>query len=796
MSSEDEIVVVDNLSSDFDEPSSVQVIDGNKNFNTDLLSYIKQFYRSASQDNGLNYHIISVFGSQSTGKSTLLNKLFGTRFDVMDEVQRQQTTKGIWLGHANFIASSREATGFAQNDRNIFVMDVEGTDGRERGEDQDFERKSALFALSTSEVLIINLWENQVGLYQGANMGLLKTVFEVNLSIFAKNRQKCLLLFVIRDFSGVTPLKNLSETLIDELNKIWNQLNKPEGCEDVELTSFFDLKFASLGHKVFQIEQFTKDVGELGDRIVSDEIFSPDYHRNVPIDGWTIYAEQIWQQIDLNKDLDLPTQQILVARFRCDEIASGAYNLFEDSFNKIKFSDIEDMKEIASAMKNLREQGLEVYDEDASRYANNVYLDKREALLSKMDHKLLEIHDLQLSKFSKQAQNLFNDEVTNSKKSKKYNSFKEILENSMEKSLTFFIEISKILNIAEPFTETKHLNELKELLSSTSDSLKLKERENLIFRIRKKFQSTFKEQLLDSIHKPEADSWDKILSNFNSTSSELLSKYKKGPSSYDFELGLSEDMNLKTYVDIRKTLWVKFRDILHDSISEDSVSRILRNLFEDEFRYDDNGLPKLWRNISEVDSQFTKARTNALKALPILSNAVLSSTNSEIIPDVDITHEDDYEIDENELAGSHNFSHLLSNRQQQNILNKVKREMDAIYVEAKRSIVQNTTSIPLYFYGLLVVLGWNEFMAILNRPLLFIGLILLVSGVYIAYNTQTLGPIISVLQAMLDQTKKVAKERLRELVAEDGVPVKSQIPKESKENIELDSLDDKGKKLE
>ncbi|GMF08234.1 unnamed protein product [[Candida] boidinii] len=122
--------------------------------------------------------------------------------------------------------------------------------------------------------------------------------------------------------------------------------------------------------------------------------------------------------------------------------------------------------------------------------------------------------------------------------------------------------------------------------------------------------------------------------------------------------------------------------------------------------------------------------------------------------------------------------------------------MDAIYVEAKRSIVQNTTSIPLYFYGLLVVLGWNEFMAILNRPLLFIGLILLVSGVYIAYNTQTLGPIISVLQAMLDQTKKVAKERLRELVAEDGVPVKSQIPKESKENIELDSLDDKGKKLE
>lgn len=70
---------------------------------------------------------------------------------------------------------------------NILVMDVEGTDGRERGEDQDFERKSALFALATSEVLIINIWEHQVGLYQGANMGLLKVVFEVNLELFLKN---------------------------------------------------------------------------------------------------------------------------------------------------------------------------------------------------------------------------------------------------------------------------------------------------------------------------------------------------------------------------------------------------------------------------------------------------------------------------------------------------------------------------------------------------------------------------------------------------------------------------------
>jgi predicted GTPase len=136
---------------------------------------------------GFDYHLISVFGSQSTGKSTLLNALFGTQFGVMSENERRQTTKGIWMSKNK--RDDGRAPDAERMANNILVMDVEGTDGRERGEDQDFERKSALFALATSEVLIVNIWEHQVGLYQGANMGLLKTVFEVNLQLFLKDKQ-------------------------------------------------------------------------------------------------------------------------------------------------------------------------------------------------------------------------------------------------------------------------------------------------------------------------------------------------------------------------------------------------------------------------------------------------------------------------------------------------------------------------------------------------------------------------------------------------------------------------------
>lgn len=178
----------------------VQVIDEDKEFkyasshisyaaahaNIGPLSNNLNGYLRAMQvaEAGFNYHIISVFGSQSTGKSTLLNHLFGTEFSVMSETERRQTTKGIWMSKNR----RAESAGTKMAD-NILVMDVEGTDGRERGEDQDFERKSALFALATSEILLVNIWEHQVGLYQGANMGLLKTVFEVNLQLFLKDRQ-------------------------------------------------------------------------------------------------------------------------------------------------------------------------------------------------------------------------------------------------------------------------------------------------------------------------------------------------------------------------------------------------------------------------------------------------------------------------------------------------------------------------------------------------------------------------------------------------------------------------------
>ena len=82
-------------------------------------------------DKGLNYSLMAVFGPQSSGKSTLLNALFETRFTTMNMVHgRYQVTKGVCVSKAK--------------NHDLLVMDLEGTDSKERGEENVVSRTSSI----------------------------------------------------------------------------------------------------------------------------------------------------------------------------------------------------------------------------------------------------------------------------------------------------------------------------------------------------------------------------------------------------------------------------------------------------------------------------------------------------------------------------------------------------------------------------------------------------------------------------------------------------------------------------
>ncbi|CAI2173239.1 5575_t:CDS:10 [Funneliformis geosporum] len=712
----------------------LQIINEKQEFTKDLPPFMKDEWQIA--DVGFNYNLVAVFGSQSTGKSTLLNRLFGTSFDVMNENSRRQTTKGIWMSRGK--------------DMNVLIMDVEGTDGRERGEDQDFERKSALFSMATSNVIIVNLWEHQVGLYQGANMGLLKTVFEVNLQLFqaARGKEKTLLLFVIRDHVGTTPLENLSNTLTEDLKKIWESVSKPEGLESCTITDYFDFMFAALPHKLLLPQKFEEDVIKLRERFVNTNhkefVFKPNYSKRVPADGFHVYAEGIWDQIMSNKDLDLPTQQELLAQYRCDEIATVAFDAFLGKIKGFR-QPIESGKiieDLGPQMEEIRNATIKQFDKDASRYLSEVYKRKRQEILNKTNSQLHVFFLGQLKNLTKKAINTFNARIQEKLKGEGYD-FAEVVSNARNDVETFFKNNAESIVLSQTdWTFDEEFTQLCESMNEIAAKSRIEETKKMIKNLEKNVQAQINEFVSLYFKTPTTDMWGKIIGKFqealNKAEQQLLKKAKSFNS--------TEEENAKSLENLRKRSWQQLRKKIDDELVDNMFLLKLRERFEEKFRYDEEGLPKVWKPDDDIDAHFRKAREDALKLIPLFAKVQIPDGI-----DLDIPSDEEFVFEESLI--------ILSETKQHDLNVRFKRESDAFYLEAKRSVVATTARVPYWVLLLIVLLGWNEFLAILTSPTYLILVSFFGFIGFIIYTLNLFGPVETFVQMIASEIIKVGKEK-------------------------------------
>ncbi|KAH8892486.1 root hair defective 3 GTP-binding protein [Thozetella sp. PMI_491] len=833
-----------------DYEHGIQVIDEDKEYNSNVNGYLQS---TNVAEAGFNYHLISVFGSQSTGKSTLLNHLFGTDFSVMSETERRQTTKGIWMSKNKKESANGSATKMAEN---ILVMDVEGTDGRERGEDQDFERKSALFALATSEVLIVNIWEHQVGLYQGANMGLLKTVFEVNLQLFVKDRQsqtRSLLFFVIRDHIGNTPLENLRNTLVQDLTKIWSSISKPNGLENSKIDDYFDFAFAALPHKILQPDKFLVEVDKLGGRFTAGHrstkdqefvggVFLPEYHRRIPADGLSVYAEGVWDQIVNNKDLDLPTQQELLAQFRCDEISREVLVAFDATITPLEEEQAEATRlgkatvlaDLGAAGSGARSKATKAFETLASRYHKGVYARKRTELEGKIDARLKALYQGQLAAAHKKGVAAFSEAVTNAVKAGQKSGgsyeFAEIVAENKRKTLDVFKAEAQSLMIAGvPWSNFKPQYLLFEKeLDEVSARLRKEEMRRLAVRVERWVRS----RLADAIglefnklgsgrggsgapeegEKPpsEKDLWDRIWNAFIEIVNQAEDRFTERAKSFEAS---SLEVEIGRWR-LRRKSWVALRERIEEEVMEGNILLKLRENFEDKFRYDEAGVPRIWRPTDDIEGIYTKARESTLTLIPLLSRFRLSESYGP--PDLPswIGHqpvgaeqedEDDLVpiggVDEEEGKSLEEEMTVLSESKRQDLVVRFKKMADGVYVEAKRSAIGGITQVPLYFYCILLVLGWNEIVMVLRNPFLFLLIILMGGGTYVAYTLNLLGPMMQMSNAAMNQAVEIGKEKLRDFLENNetarqaiAMPARSGAGTRDRDDISLDRLNSRGKK--
>jgi len=109
-----------------------------EDFISDFESYVKFGALESIIEETQGLKVVAIIGRQSSGKSYLLNRLFGTRFDVA----AHRCTDGIWMS-------------FARIENQVFlVMDCEGLFSVERSEQEEI--KLCLLLAAIADVTILN----------------------------------------------------------------------------------------------------------------------------------------------------------------------------------------------------------------------------------------------------------------------------------------------------------------------------------------------------------------------------------------------------------------------------------------------------------------------------------------------------------------------------------------------------------------------------------------------------------------------------------------------------------------
>ena len=282
----------------------------------------------------------------------------------------------------------------SDDNNNTIVLDLEGSDGRERGEDdQTFEKQTALFALAASDVLLVNVWCNDIGREHASGKPLLKTILQVNLKLFCSNNKtatkKTKLVFVIRDRSK-TPIELLEKALKEDVEQVWQSIKKPEHFANSDVSEFFDVGYFSLPHYLHENEVFVKECKGLRAALISSTDDESTHESKVPSTALPTSMREIWKAVQENRDLDLPAHAIMVATVRCEEIATMCADAVEASdaigmlCERANTPNASECTTLGKEIEAIAKTGFDVYDAETAFFDKNVRDMKRRELAGKL----------------------------------------------------------------------------------------------------------------------------------------------------------------------------------------------------------------------------------------------------------------------------------------------------------------------------------------------------------------------------------------------------------------------------
>ena len=679
-----------------------------------------------SPEDGKVYQTLGIIGCQSSGKSTLLNHVFNTNFEVMsDDKGRAQTTKGIWLG--------------INKEFKVILFDVEGTDSKERGDDRfKFEQCSSLFTLAMSDVLMINMWTNDIGRYTASNYGILKVVFEQNLKLFQQESEKKIII-VLRDFDpNVDDISKLKETIMNDMRQIWEEIPKPEAFKNKPCSQYFRFEFLTLAHKFYQEEKFNEDIEEIKRKLRRekddnktgnnpDSIFSlVNYDKNVPIDGFYKYSLDMWTSILNNKDLNIPGQKEMLAKFKCDEIKQMSLDSVEQKINDLDLSSsTQILKDFNDRANSILKEVLDNYDSLAKNYLPHIYQDVRNTLITELANKMYSSFSNQLKRLIPDYQKEFKRDFE--KELKQNENFYEVSEKLKKKYSEKLDEELQKLRVFNEWDTGKESEVIFDEIIDNQRNICLEDKKEKLL---ENYINKIEETIINKFELITENFWVEFQQEiFLIVSQNLLAEKVKLEEIYKMKedefITFADNCETELYGKIKTGFFNELRNFPNIQIDN----------FKKDFWYKD-GIPKVWNKISvsEIKYSYDQNSNKYRNTFPLLKTLKVIEHPLKLIDYGKISREEIEKFENEKIPEilndqNINYEKLLDDNSLNNYINKYDDGIKEIYDEAiRRNQNIRSTHIPLWAWILLIYVGYKDVWRLFTGHWLI--LLLIISGLY------------------------------------------------------------------
>jgi len=354
----------------------------------------------------------------------------------------------------------------------------------------------------------------------------------------------------------------------------------------------------------------------------------------------------------------------------------------------------------------------------------------------------------QLKNLHKKAVNMFSTNLQNALRMEG-SEFAVVVAASKKEVLDYFLQGAKAIKLEETeWTYDEELYQLEHGLQEFAIAQREKELNKMLTTLEKHLRKELDEPVGLALNNPGPAMWGRIITIYQRTVEDGEVLLEKKARTFD----LDENEQAELLVNLRRQAWV----LLTKKIQEESVDGMmllkLRNRFEEKFRYDDLGLPRVWKPDDDIDTPFRKARDETVNLVPLFAK----------INTLDPARGEKFELEATEDFDFDQSLKVLSETRQQELTTKFKRESDAFYLEAKRSVVATQAKVPYWVGVALIILGWNEFMTIITSPFYLMVVVMVGVPMGAMWYLDMLGLVESIAWKVYDQVYKFGLEKLRE----------------------------------